>query len=222
MVCFFLLWDRSLVIQLSVNIELVSIVERRISMGYRNCKFGTNMTVSMMYFRLSSLMQIGVGSLNSLLSLPAALPSSFSAADIESIENDINTLYRSSRLPIERIYSKFRGYARFNVQQVLPYVPAKWKSQYSDIVLIGVVDRVPFRFLFDDQFLRNNCQYVEKMKNDWTKYNEYRCQPKQFLSLLKSNYALTTEVNSIFQNRYGIDSKECDSFVSDFRAVFYG
>lgn len=176
----------------------------------------------MMYLRLSPFMQIGIGSLNSLLSLPLALPSSFSAADIESIENDINTLYRSSKLPMERIYNKFCGYARFNVQQVLPYVPAKWKSQYSDIVLIGVVDRVPLRFLVDDQFLRNNCQYVEKMKNDWTKYNEYRCQPKQFLSLLKSNYALAMEVNSIFQNRYGIDSKECDSFVNDFRAVVNG
>ena len=43
---------------------------------------------------------------------------------------------------MERVFNKFSGYDRFSVQQVLPYVPSKWKTKYPDVVLIGVIDRV--------------------------------------------------------------------------------
>lgn len=56
--------------------------------------------------------------------------------------------------------------------------------------------------------MRNNGQYMEKLKNDWSTYNEYRCHPKQYLSLLKSNYALNQTINSIFQDRTGFTVAE--------------
>lgn len=77
-----------------------------------------------------------------MLSLPTHLPTPFSAEDLESIRKDIDKLYTTSKFPIERVFNKFSGYDRFNVQQVLPYCPAKWRAKYPDVVLIGVIDRV--------------------------------------------------------------------------------
>lgn len=49
---------------------------------------------------------------------------------------------------------------------------------------------------------------MEKLKNDWSTYNEYRCHPKQYLPLLKSNYALNQSINSIYQDRTGFTVAE--------------
>ena len=83
-----------------------------------------------------------MGCLNSLVALPPSFPSSYSARDLESIHGDIDKLYRTGKFPLDRVYTKFCGYDRFNTQQVLPYLPTKWRSKYSDIVLIGAIDRV--------------------------------------------------------------------------------
>lgn len=83
-----------------------------------------------------------MGCLNCLLALPSPVIASYSSQDVEEICNGIETLYRSGRFPIDKVYSKFCNYDRFNVEQVLPYLPPKWRSKYSDIVLIGVSDRV--------------------------------------------------------------------------------
>ena len=83
-----------------------------------------------------------MGCLNCLLALPSPVIASYSSQDVEEICNGIETLYRSGRFPIDKVYSKFCNYDRFNVEQVLPYLPPKWRSKYSDIVLIGVADRV--------------------------------------------------------------------------------
>lgn len=83
-----------------------------------------------------------MGCLNSLVALPPSFPSSYSARDLESIYGDIDRLYRTGKFPLDRVYTKFCGYDRFNTQQVLPYLPTKWRSKYSDIVLIGITDRV--------------------------------------------------------------------------------
>ena len=77
-----------------------------------------------------------------MLALPTSLSSPFCSEDLESIRDDIDKLYRTSKFPMERVFNKFSGYDRFNVQQVLPYAPAKWRTKYPDVVLIGVIDRV--------------------------------------------------------------------------------
>ena len=125
----------------------------------------------------------------------------YTASDLERIQNEIDSLYKSVHLPLDRIYSKFRLYNRFNVQQVLPYVPAKLRAKHSDIVLIGYIDRV----------LRNSGYLVEKQSNNWNTYNEYKCHPKEFLSLLKFNYSNIERINDIFRNRSGFNAHESSS-----------
>lgn len=122
----------------------------------------------------------------------------YTASDLERIQNEIDSLYRNVRLPLDRIYNKFRTYHRFNVQQVLPYIPMKLRSKHSDIVLIGYIDRV----------LRNSGYLMEKQSNNWNTYNEYKCHPKEFLSLLKFNYSNIERINDIFRNRSGFNAHE--------------
>ena len=139
-----------------------------------------------------------MGCLNGLLA-PSATPLiDYTASDLERIQKDIDMLYQTYHLPLDRIYSKFRFYNRFNVQQVLPCLPTKLRSKYSDIVLIGFVDRV----------LRNSGCVVEKQRNNWNTYNEYKCHPKEFLPLLKSNYEKAEKINEIFRNHTDFTPQE--------------
>lgn len=66
----------------------------------------------------------------------------YSGKDLDDLENDINRVYQTARLPLDRIYSQFLHVDRFNVQQVLPFLPSKLRKTKNDIVLIGVIDRV--------------------------------------------------------------------------------
>ena len=100
-----------------------------------------------------------MGCLNSLVALPPSFPSSYSAQDLESIYGDIDKLYRTGKFPLDRVYTKFCGYDRFNTQQVLPYLPAKWRSKYSDIVLIGTIDRVRMERVCDIVFAQQRSVY---------------------------------------------------------------
>lgn len=100
-----------------------------------------------------------MGCLNSLVALPPSFPSSYSAQDLESIYGDIDKLYRTGKFPLDRVYTKFCGYDRFNTQQVLPYLPAKWRSKYSDIVLIGTIDRVRMERVCDVVFAQQRSVY---------------------------------------------------------------
>ena len=139
-----------------------------------------------------------MGCLNGLLA-PSTTPLiDYTASDLERIQKEIDMLYKTYHLPLDRIYSKFRSYNRFNVQQVLPCLPTKLRSKYSDIVLIGFVDRV----------LRNSGSVVEKQRNNWNTYNEYKCHPKEFLSLLKSNYEKIEKINEIFRNHTDFTPQE--------------
>ena len=49
---------------------------------------------------------------------------------------------------------------------------------------------------------------VERLSTDWSSFSEYKCHPKQYLPLLKANYARSASINSIFQNNTGFDAEE--------------
>lgn len=49
---------------------------------------------------------------------------------------------------------------------------------------------------------------VERLATDWSSFSEYKCHPKQYLPLLKANYARSASINSIFQNNTGFDANE--------------
>ena len=49
---------------------------------------------------------------------------------------------------------------------------------------------------------------VERLATDWSTFSEYKCHPRQYLSLLKANYTRSASINSIFQNNTGFDANE--------------
>ena len=54
-----------------------------------------------------------MGCLNCLIALPSPVISSYSAKDVEEIASGVETLYRSGKFPLDRIYAKFCNYNRF-------------------------------------------------------------------------------------------------------------
>ena len=58
------------------------------------------------------------------------------------LKQQINHVYQTSHIPVDRIYTKFQQYNRFNVQQAIPFLSSKLRKSASEIVLIGVLDRV--------------------------------------------------------------------------------
>ena len=45
-----------------------------------------------------------------------------------------------------------------------------------------------------------------RLVTDWSSFSEYKCHPRQYLPLLKANYARGAEINAIFQNNTGFDA----------------
>lgn len=80
--------------------------------------------------------------MNCLLAFPSPIIQSYSGDDLTLLKQQINHVYQTSHIPVDRIYTKFQQYNRFNVQQAIPFLSSKLRKSTNEIVLIGVLDRV--------------------------------------------------------------------------------